>query len=34
MREIYIEKQREKKGVNGNYKWEMGNFTHHGPIFY
>ena len=34
MREIYIEKEREKKAVNGNYKWEMGNFTHHGPIFY
>ena len=34
MREIYIEKEREKIRVNGNYKWEMGNFTHHGPIFY
>lgn len=25
---------REKREVNGNYKWEMGNFTHHGSIFY
>ena len=32
-KDIYRE-YRENKGVNGNYKWEMGNFTHHGSIFY
>lgn len=26
--------RREEKGVLGNYKWEMGNFTHHASIFY
>jgi hypothetical protein len=34
MREIYIEKEREEKGVYRNYKWEMGNSTHHDSIFY
>lgn len=34
MREkIYRETER-KEEVNGNYKWEVGNFTHHASIFY
>ena len=32
-RDMYRERERKEEG-KVNYKWEMGNFTHHGSIFY
>lgn len=34
MREIIYREEKEEKGVYRNYKWEMGDITHHDSIFY